>query len=267
MNVSGLDIALIEKHIYISMLFSARMLVFLTILPHFSENIPSGILRTGISFALCLPLIVAAAANPDTQIQSLGQFTYYLMLAKEAALGAFLAICVGIAYWSVSSAGNIVDILSGSQMSDAISPGTSDSVSYGALLFSNFFNYVFVIAGGIQFLIPLLYQSYSVIGVMEWVPSFDLSTVQYLIELSSNLLALAFVIFMPIIASIFLVDIALGFYSKYNSQLNVTFLSSPLKLLVALICYLLGFDYFLIFFEQLIDGYSSVVSLALESLS
>ena len=206
-----------------------RLLIFFLLVPFLSgEAVPSQ-LRFSLSVLIAF---FAYPAFADLHPPSGAQFFLWLsaILAKEMLVGFLLAYTASVVFWAMLSVGFIMDNQRGAGMAQVTDPASGESTS----LFGSFLHqttvYIFFSSGAFLQMLLLLLSSYGVCppgfeagaGVREGVPAFILG--QF-----SRLMVLSVVFSAPIMLICLLSDVSLGIINRFAPQLNVFFLSMPIK--------------------------------------
>ncbi|WP_036664937.1 type III secretion system export apparatus subunit SctT [Paludibacterium yongneupense] len=215
-----------------------RPLGALLLLPMFgSAALGGSLLRNGLALALAAPVLAAGAALPVPS-----GFALICALACEFAIGLVISFCAAIPFWAVDCAGYIIDTMRGASMASALNPALGSPSALVGILFSQALGVLFLIGGGFHQFLTALYRSYRFLppGGSAFmridVPAFIIGQWQLLFELG-----LGFA--MPAMIIMLLVDLALGFVNRSAPQLNVFFLSMPIKSVLGLLMLLLVLNY------------------------
>lgn len=152
------------------------------------------------------------------------------VLLKEILVGMVLAYTVSIIFWVMLSTGFLLDNQRGSSMGQTADPSSGESTS----LFGAFLNqtaiYLFFSSGVFLQVLTLLLASYQISP-----PGFELSQAAltaiplFLLEQFSRLMLSIVVFAAPIVLICLLADVSLGIVNRFAPQLNVFFLSMPIK--------------------------------------
>lgn len=146
---------------------------------------------------------------------------------KEAITGLIIGFMLQFVFWGVSYAGTLVGFDMGLTMAEVFNPSSDESgnvvgefLYYGALM-------IFFLINGHHYIISSLKHSFSVVPLGKFViskPVFDL-----IIIYSASVFIIAVKIASPIIVSFFLVHIGEGIVARIIPQMQVFFVTQPLK--------------------------------------
>jgi len=136
-------------------------------------------------------------------------------------------------------AGGLIDIMMGFSIVNVIDPQTGSQ----APVMGNF-KYIIAIlflffTDGHHLLIRGILNSFFLIPVNKWAPMLEGTISQALIELFIRSFAISIQIAAPLVAALFLVDVALGLISRTVPQMNVFVVGIPVKILAGFMVLLL----------------------------
>ena len=227
-------IELVPK-ISVLLLIFVRVSAFFVTIPLFSyKTIPSQ-LKIVLAFVLSWMMyytfsIEAFTINGD----------YLLLVLKEAIVGLVLGLVVYIVFSAVQIAGGFIDFQMGFAMANIVDPQTGAQ----SPLMGQFFNFllllVFLAINGHHLVLDGIFYSYQFMPMDQFFPKFgDAESVEYIMKLFVAVFAIAFQMSAPIIATLFLVTLALGITGKTVPQLNIFVVGFPIKIAVGFILLLI----------------------------
>ena len=217
--------------IYVLLLIFVRVSAFFVTIPLFSyKTIPSQ-LKIVLAFVLSWMMyytfsIEAFTINGD----------YLLLVLKEAIVGLVLGLVVYIVFSAVQIAGGFIDFQMGFAMANIVDPQTGAQ----SPLMGQFFNFllllVFLTINGHHLVLDGIFYSYQFMPIDQFFPKFgDVESIEYIMKLFVAVFAIAFQMSAPIIATLFLVTLALGITGKTVPQLNIFVVGFPIKIAVGFI--------------------------------
>ena len=217
--------------ISVLLLIFVRVSAFFVTIPLFSyKTIPSQ-LKIVLAFVLSWMMyytfsIEAFTINGD----------YLLLVLKEAIVGLVLGLVVYIVFSAVQIAGGFIDFQMGFAMANIVDPQTGVQ----SPLMGQFFNFllllVFLAINGHHLVLDGIFYSYQFMPIDQFFPKFgDAESVEYIMKLFVAVFAIAFQMSAPIIATLFLVTLALGITGKTVPQLNIFVVGFPIKIAVGFI--------------------------------
>jgi type III secretion protein T len=197
------------------------------ICPALTESMIPGIARRafvlGVS-VLAIPPIMSQMPPGEPNL-----FMFALVAAKEAFLGFMIGFFAAIPFWIVENVGNFIDNQRGATMGEVYSPLNGAQVSTFGMFFSQIASTLFFVGGAIFVFIGALYTSYSVWPVFSEGILMAKETPLVILGSFDDMLRTTVIISAPVIMVMFLATVGLGFVNRTAPQLNVFFLSMPIK--------------------------------------
>lgn len=212
-----------------------RIGVVLFLLPFFgSTSIP-----TQVKAALTLVLSLAVwpqLSFPGNLLPANG-FDIAIMIVGELILGLILGLVIRFLFGAIQFGGQIIGFQMGFSMVNVVDPisGTSNAVTAHFLYMCTMLTFL-VLDGHLQ-LIKALGSSFKFIPPGGILLTPRLAT--HLFEYSNLVFTLAIRIAAPVMAALFLVDLALALISRAAPQMHVLVLGFPVKIAVGF--FFLGF--------------------------
>ena len=208
-------------------LAATRMGGALMILPATSSSMITGIARTAVTLAfatLTVPMIMGTMppGEPSWALMT-------LLAVKEAVIGFLLGFFAAIPFWVAENIGNFIDNQRGATMGEVYSPLSGTQVSTTGIFFTQLVSTIFFSSGAVIVFLGATYSSYAVVPVFGGWPALAGDTPEFMLGTLDSMLATMFVISAPVIILMFLATIGLGFVNRTAPQLNVFFLSMPVK--------------------------------------
>jgi type III secretion protein T len=227
-----------QSTLMIVSLLMSRMLVAFSVLPFFAANGIPGFIRVvfvaGLSMSL-LPLALHDSTLLAIPLANIGPY-----LAKEAVIGLVLGLVASAGFWALYVAGTVIEFQAALSFATTVNPLTEldDSLVGGLLM--RVFTALFLITGGLTSLIAMLFDSYRIWPLSRMTPVVgNLQLIQVMMSALTQLMIIALKVAAPFVILMLMVEIALGFLSRFAPQLNVFFLALPLKVLVLAVMLLL----------------------------
>ena len=211
------------------------------ICPALADSMIPGVARRAATFAfavIAIPFIHAGMPPGEPVV-----WGFALLALKEALIGFMLGFFSAVPFWVAENVGNFIDNQRGATMGEVYSPLSGAQVSTTGIFFTQIVSTIFFTSGAVFLLLAALYKSYAVWPVFPApsvsqlstfnFPTFNLSfspdaPVQILGTLD-GMLKTTVVISAPVIIVMFLATIGLGLVNRTAPQLNVFFLSMPVK--------------------------------------
>jgi flagellar biosynthetic protein FliR len=186
-----------------------------------------------------------------------------LMFLGEVIMGLLLNILVSFLFAAVQSAGAVMGFSMGFTLMNSIDPMTGASESGLGHLMNQVTTMLFLSLNGHLILIGALAQSFELVPPGGLLISAALG--EHIVAFSGQILVMAVKIAAPIMASIFLVDLALALVARAAPQMNVLFIGFPLKVGVGFLFMTLVFAALVIYVGQFIDELVPMYRLVLKA--
>jgi type III secretion protein T len=228
-----------QDMLLVAALLMARMLMAFSVIPLFVGNSIPVTTRTVFVAGLAFALLPFALADASISHQ-LPASNWIGLAVKEALLGLVLGLLCSIGFWAVYAAGTIVEYQAGLSMATTIDPTSGQDESLVGTLFMQIFIVLFIATGGLLTMIGMLFDSYKVWPLSSMTPVVGSAKLTAIVVGGvAELVGIAVKVAAPFVILMLLVEIALGLLSRFAPQLNVFFLSLPLKMLVLTLMLLL----------------------------
>lgn len=176
--------------------------------------------------------IAVLAVPPILDAMPPGEPNHYMfafVAIKEVGIGFLIGFFAAIPFWIAENVGNFIDNQRGATMGEVFSPLNGSQVSTFGIFFSQLVSTIFFVGGAIFIFLSALYMSYRIWPVFGgWVAMTEQSPL-VILGAADQMLAVTVIISAPVIMVMFLATLGLGFVNRTAPQLNVFFLSMPIK--------------------------------------
>ena len=195
--------------------------------PALAESMISGTARRAaiLSFAaLAVPMVLSGMPPGEPNVAMCG-----LIALREVLIGFLIGFFAAIPFWVAENVGNFIDNQRGATMGEVYSPLSGTQVSTTGIFFTQLVSTIFFVSGAIFLLLAAIYKSYIVWPIFGDFVRFAPNAPEQILGALDGLMKSAVVISAPVIILMFLATIGLGFVNRTAPQLNVFFLSMPVK--------------------------------------
>lgn len=158
----------------------------------------------------------------------------YLLLLKESCAGAFLGLVCGLPLRLPEMIGGMIDNQRGTAVTDTYNPTSGSDASLLGQLLSLTMVVVFFSSGGFDQIVLMLGGSFKLLPVSSFTPASDIHVWRILLEMFARYLSVFAILTLPVMAAMFLAEMALAVASRFAQSLNVFSLAQPIKALVAI---------------------------------
>lgn len=205
-----------------------RVSIVVFMLPFFG----AGAIPNSVKAAFCLVLSVSIwpRLSFPGNLLPLDALGLILMMMGELVLGLVLDIIIRFLFAAVMTGGHLVGFSMGFAMMNVLDPMTGTSESVTAQLMYQCTILIFLSMNGHLFLLTGLAESFRLVppGGLFITPALADSVLKF----SGEIFVLAIKISAPVLASLFLVDLALALVSRAAPQMNVLQIGFPVKITV-----------------------------------
>lgn len=222
----------VEFHRWIlaAVLAMARIGGAFAICPALAESMVPGVARRAAVFGfscLAIPFIKGGMPLGEPNV-----WMFAVLAFKEALIGFLIGFFASIPFWIAENIGNFIDNQRGATMGEVYSPLSGAQVSSTGLFFTHIVSTLFFVGGAVIVFLGALYSSYSIWPVFPESAVFPLFANDTPIRILGSLdgmLRTTVIISAPVIIIMFLATLGLGLVNRTAPQLNVFFLSMPVK--------------------------------------
>lgn len=205
-----------------------------------TNSLGSSLLRNGVLIAFILPILPLLHAQNVIHVGD--HWNWLGLIPGEMIIGVLLGFCAAIPFWAIDMAGFLIDTLRGATMGTVFNPAMGIQTSIFGLLFTQFLCALFLVSGGMNLLLTVLYDSYHFIPPGKDL-TFNQEFLNFMLAEWQVLYRLCLSFSLPAVLCMVLADLALGLLNRSAQQLNVFFLSMPIKSSLALLLLLISFPY------------------------
>lgn len=243
-----LDMSLLQLETLL--LIMVRVTGIFVVSPFFGNRQVPALFKIGLSFYLAFLIFVSLApsAVPSQNMQG-GMFIVSVL--KEWIVGLLIGYVSSLVFASIQIAGQIIDTQIGLGISSVIDPQTG----FQSPLIGNFQNLLalllFIGMDGHHGLIAALLQSFQFLPIGEF--TLTGTVLDLIFRTFSYMFVLAIKISAPVIAALFLTDVAMAVMAKTVPQMNIFVVGMPAKLIAGLLMLLFAMSGLVLMFNQLFD--------------
>ena len=211
------------------MLISIRLSAMFLIAPFFSAatiSIPIRILVT-VGIAILMISVIETPTFDPFSVRGI------LLLIQEALIGATIGFVMQLAFAAVSVSGELISSSMGLGFAAMVDPQTGTQSPVITQFMSVLMLLAFMALEGHHILLKQLVASYKVLPIGEDFvnPALFLAVLQA----ASLIFSAAFLISLPIVVALFLVNITIGMLTRVAPQMNIFAVGFPITIYVGLI--------------------------------
>lgn len=202
-----------------------RMLGFILLAPVFSRKEIPPMIKIGFAFLLTITLtgVLKPSAPPEGN-------SIVLSILLNIAVGAMIGYMARLILIAIDAGADMINMQMGLSSAMVLDPATQSQISILEKLFAIFGILIFVQLGGIYWLFQAFMRSFEIFPIYATsIPLGKIVNMDYLIQMTSNVLYMGLQIASPILLATLGQDIILGIISKTAPQVNVFQLSFLFK--------------------------------------
>ena len=218
-------------------LATIRIAVAFLLLPIFSSELIPPLIRNAIFVALALIITIL---QPTLDPNTFTTLMWLKIIGKEIFLGIAIGIFFGLFLWAFEAAGQIIDAQIGMNAAQVMDPLSGQQTTLIGEFMGRFINYLFMVAGGLMYLVALIMESYVLWPLGSLLPKLNKVGLSLFEFGFSEFFAIIFILASPLLLVFLLIDICMGLINRDAQQFNVSFLSMPIKMLAAVFILILS---------------------------
>lgn len=222
-------------------LIMARLVPAINYTPFFGGGSINSRVKIGLAFALSFLLYPAmATAVPISQVPTTF-IPFVLLIIKEALVGFTIGYVTSLIFYGVQSSGQMVDNMRGANIASLLNLELNTQVSLvGQLKLQTAIVLFFALDCHLLYIRGLFYSferlpvnAFPRIGSSIVVGNQLTPVLEDIIRTSSDVMLVGLQLAAPVLVCLFLTDVIFGIFNRVAPQMNVFFLSLPVKMLVA----------------------------------
>ncbi len=204
-----------------------------------------------IILSVSIAMLLAYTIGAESYVFSMSHLDYGIKLMQEFIIGIGLVFGIQVTLAAVLFAGKTIDLQLGFGVASVLDPMTqSHEALIGSLL-----NSLFTVA-----FFSLDLHHLLVLGIANTFQSFPIGSglalpnLTHLLSFFSGQFVLGMMVVMPVLLGLFLLDLVIAFTSRTMPQVNVYFVSLPLKIFMGLLVLSISLKYASGFIERILSN-------------
>ncbi len=239
---------ILSNYTYVYILTFIRFLGLFLITPIFSSRTIPAKIKITISFFLALitiPFISTVHNMPANELMIV------LEVLRELLIGFVIGFITLLSFAVIQLAGRFIDMRMGFAMVNVADPIHGETLPLMGQFKNMLAILLFFSINGHHLLLRTINHSFNIIPLGEAVLTNQ--AIMVILRKVGDLFILAFQISLPIIATLFIVDVILGFLARTMPQFNIFVVGLPLKLLIGVIMLFFSLNIILGFTGQMFE--------------
>lgn len=236
-----------------------RILAAFTVVPFLSPGYITGVTRNciAVSFALILfPIIFPVVGN-----KNMSALVFLAIIAKEAVIGVALGYMMGLFFWGIQAIGQIIDYQRGAGVAEAYDPTFGGQMSPIGNLLMPLSMLLFFSSGGFLIFLSAIYESYQAWPIFSYLPIPSSKVAVFSLEKIDDYMEMILLLAAPLLIVMFISDMGMGLINRFAPQLNIFFLSMPIKSVLGVFCLIFYLPYFVNYLKKYLAQNADVFNL------
>lgn len=235
----------------------ARFFSFIAMVPFLGGQIVPNQVKVATATALVILTYPALISELPAETNSFGfgVVGFAGLIAKEMFVGFTLGFVASLVFEAALIAGRITDLQRGSTMGEFLSQETHFQYSELGQFKLYLAIVIFLTTGAHNIFITSLIKSFEFIPALKFpnIASNWTSMAEFLIVLTGNILSIGVQLAVPIVITLLLTDLLFGLINRTAPQINVFFLSMPVKMWIGIFVLLVMLPFLVERFRELFD--------------
>lgn len=208
-------------------LATVRMAGLLQTFPLFTTIGLRGQIRAVIAIALAVPIV--PLIHDELLKEELAVYGLLIIAAKEFLIGILIGTLVSLPFWGVQAAGDLIDSDRGASAANLADPvnANENSLTGTILLYASLA--VFVMMGGLKVVFGIVYDSYSVLPVLQMLPEPGPELPVDVGRMVAKMFIIGVVVSGPIMICLIVIDISLVFATRMAQQIPANDFANLIK--------------------------------------
>lgn len=219
-------------HFQLFLLIMMRMSSMMVIAPFYSSGVMPFKMKAIVAFFTTIIIFPVIAGRGYVIPAHMGGYT--VLVVQEVLIGLYIGFLVSVVFAAFQLAGQYFAVQMGFGINEVIDPLAQVSIP----LIGQFKNLlgllIFLAMNGHHFLIQAVYRSYELAPGLNLGPQMTAGLMRYMTYVFSGMFVVALKIALPVLATMFLLEVSMGVLAKAAPQMNIMMLGFPFKIMVSL---------------------------------
>lgn len=206
-----------------------------------------------MALALVIAYLIFTFVNKESIQLEISIWFIAANVLKEIITGALLGFSVNLVFFAISFAGTLIGFDIGLGMASVLNPleGTNNNVLGEYLYILGVL--VFILINGHHYIIRAITFSFTLVPLGYY--TINGEVYDFIIKVGASVFVLAVKIASPILVSFFLVHLAEGIMARVIPQMQVFFVTMPLKIGLGLALLMISIPLYLFMIKNLLNSY------------
>lgn len=216
-----------------------------------SRAIPRRV-KMGLILFLTVVSLPVVTNSPLSIVMPARGLAVLIDMFREFTIGYTIGFIAYLPFAAIQLAGRFIDMRMGFAIVNVTDPIHGSTMPMTGQFKNILATLLFLGMNGHYLLLRALHKSFN------WIPlagvSFNNFTFNYIFRTTGNLFIMALKIALPVMITLFVADIILGFLARTIPQINIFIVGLPLKIITGFILLLLSIHFTIYFFQELFMG-------------
>ena len=218
------------QNLEFTLMVLVRISSFVMTAPLFSiQSVPTRV-KAGASLVMTLMMLPVL---PASTVAYSGVIGYFVLILKEAVVGATLGLMCQLCLYVVNFAGQIIDMEMGLSMASMFDPSTRMQVTVTGNIYNYFVMLLLVVTNMHYYVIRAILDSFASFPVGQAV--FRTGLKDILVDFVGNYLLISLRIVLPFFCCMLIINVVLGVLSKAAPQMNMFVVGIQIKVLAGVL--------------------------------
>jgi len=222
----------IEK-LEVFLLVLARTAGIFTVAPIFGANQVPMQVKLGIALALAIVFTPLTISHQPLAIPVTDVWPMVMLIASQTLVGLVIGFVALLVFTAVQIAGEFIDMQSGFAFGTMIDPINGAQTAVASRFYHMLVGLLFFATNAHHIMIKGLADSFDLIPVGQM--TLNASVAGGILDVFAILFGVALRIAMPVVAAVFLADLAMAVMARAVPQMNILIVGLPLKLGVGMV--------------------------------
>ncbi|NLM96241.1 MAG: flagellar type III secretion system protein FliR [Halanaerobiaceae bacterium] len=239
---------ILSNYTYLYLLVFIRFMGLFLLTPVFSSRVVPVRVRVGLAFLMAL---VSAPLISNTPVLPANELGIFIGVLRELLVGIIIGFITLLTFAVIQLAGRFVDMRMGFAIVNVADPIHGTTLPLMGQYKNILATLIFLSINGHHILIRAVHDSFLIVPPGSIV--LTNRALSLIIRKSSDLFLLAFKVALPVIATLFIVDLILGFMARTMPQLHVFVVGLPIKITLGLVILFFSLGTMMRFSAQLFE--------------
>ncbi|SEK68829.1 flagellar biosynthetic protein FliR [Nitrosovibrio tenuis] len=216
--------------------------------------------RVKIGLGMLITLVIAPTIGPLPKIDP-ASLEGLLVLSQQILIGVAMGFAMRIVFSAVEMAGEIAGLQMGLGFATFFSAHSDGSTLVVGKFLGLLATLAFLSVNGHLLVLSVLAESFNAFPVSA--EPFSVSGWKTLADWGSKIFLVGLKLALPIVASLLIVNLALGILTRAAPQLNIFAVGFPITLIAGMVALIMSLPYFIPVIEQLVsEGLQTMLEIA-----